>query len=42
MPLQNDELRKKLNDFEKVNKVQNSFHDHSSSLEQEIKKLRAK
>lgn len=42
MRLQNEELRRKLNDFEKVNKVQASFNDHSSHLEQEIKQLRAK
>lgn len=40
--LQNDELRKKLGDFNKVNKVQASMNDHNSSLEQEIKQLKAK
>lgn len=40
--LQNDELRKKLGDFEKVNKVQASLNDHSTNLEQEIKQLKAK
>lgn len=39
---QNDELRKKLGDFNKVNKVQTSMNDHNSSLEQEIKQLKAK
>lgn len=41
-PFQNDELRKKLGDFNKVNKVQASLNDHNSSLEQEIKQLNAK
>ncbi|XP_031627694.1 myosin heavy chain, non-muscle isoform X3 [Contarinia nasturtii] len=39
---ENDELRKKLGDFNKVNKVQTSLNDHNSSLEQEIKQLKAK
>lgn len=39
---QNDDLRKKLSDFERVNKAQNSLNDHSSNLEQEIKRLKQK
>lgn len=39
---ENDELRKKLGDFNKVSKVQTSMNDHNSSLEQEIKQLKAK
>lgn len=37
-----DDLRKKLSDFERVNKAQNSLNDHSSNLELEIKKLQQK
>lgn len=39
---QNDELRRKLGDFEKVNKVQTSLNDHTTALEQELKQLRTK
>lgn len=39
---QNDELRRKLGDFEKVNKVQSSLNDHTTALEQELKQLRTK
>lgn len=42
LSFQNDELRKKLGDFNKVNKVQASLNDHNSNLEQEIKQLKAK
>lgn len=39
---ENEDLRKKFTDFEKVNKVQSSFTDQSTILQQEIKKLKTK
>lgn len=37
-----EELKRKLGDFQKVNKVQGSLMEHSSNLEQEIKRLTQK
>uniref|UniRef100_A0A1B0GKL6 Putative myosin-11 n=1 Tax=Lutzomyia longipalpis TaxID=7200 RepID=A0A1B0GKL6_LUTLO len=39
---ENDEARKKLDDFERVHKVERSLNDQNALLEQEIKKLRLK
>lgn len=38
----NDELRKKLDDFERVSKVHRTLSDHNNSLENELKKMRLK
>lgn len=40
--LQIDELKRKLSDFERVNKAQNSLNDHTSNLEQEMMRLKQK
>lgn len=37
-----DELRRKLTDFERVNKAQSSLNDHTSGLEQELRRLKQK
>lgn len=37
-----EDMRRKLNDFEKINKVQNNFNDQTSGLEQEVKRLKLK
>lgn len=40
--VQTDELKRKLGDFNKVNKVQASLNEHNASLEHEITQLNAK
>lgn len=40
--MQIDELKRKLSDFERVNKAQNSLNDHTSNLEQEMMRLKQK
>lgn len=39
---QNEDLRCKLSDFEKVNKVQTSLNDHNNVLQTEVEKLKLK
>lgn len=39
---QNDDLRRKLDDFERISKAQRTLHDHNSTLENELKKLKVK
>jgi hypothetical protein len=39
---QNDDLSRKLNDFERVNKVQRTMNDQNSALEQDVKALKMK
>lgn len=40
--IQNDDLRRKLDDFERINKAQRSLNDHNATLENELKKLKVK
>lgn len=42
MRRENDELKKKLDDYEKVNKIQRNISADSSAMEKEIKHLRVR
>lgn len=42
MRRENDDLKKKLDDYEKVNKVQRNISADSSAMENEIRQLRIK
>lgn len=37
-----DDLRRKLDDFERINKVQRTMNDHNNSLEKEVQDLKAR
>ena len=39
---QNDDLRRKLDDFERINKAQRTLNEHNQTLENELKKLKMK
>ncbi|CAO1351611.1 unnamed protein product [Diamesa hyperborea] len=39
---ENDEMKRKLDDFERIDKVQRTLNDHNSALENELKKLKVK
>lgn len=39
---ENDDIRRKLEDFERINKVQRTLNDHNAMLENELKKLKTK
>lgn len=42
MRKENEELRRKLDDFERVSKAQRSLNDYNSTMEKELKKLQVK
>jgi chaperonin cofactor prefoldin len=39
---QYEDLRRKLDDFERINKAQRTLNDHNQTLENELKKLKLK
>lgn len=39
---ENDDIKRKLDDFERINKVQRTLNDHNITLENELRKLKAK
>lgn len=39
---ENDDIKRKLDDFERINKAQRTLNDHNTTLENELRKLKSK